>query len=229
MNMVMHLYEVVLVDNDMARSLASERLEANVNLKKADAWHAEELEEDFCDGKDSFLGYNLPVLEERVILALQILRKLKSNGYSEKDKNEAKKDKTEHGMEKREKSKSTKSNSTEVKVKDGAKTEEILNGPTLGESSPNPTTSNPKHRNRRRSKQPYILEESPLDTMADQRTMAELLHAPTEGYAEVIVVPPILVEHIELKHSLINMMTSDQFFRLKKDNLLETCKVSVTP
>nr|GEW60530.1 reverse transcriptase domain-containing protein [Tanacetum cinerariifolium] len=88
----------------------------------------------------------------------------------------------------------------------------------VGESSPNPTTSNPKRRNRRRSKQPFILEESPLNTMADQRTMAELLRAPTEGYAEAIVVPPILAEHFELKHSLINMMTSDQFFRLEKDN-----------
>ncbi|GKB36986.1 reverse transcriptase domain-containing protein, partial [Tanacetum coccineum] len=28
----------------------------------------------------------------------------------------------------------------------------------------------------------------------------------------------ILAEHFELKHSLINMVTSDQFFRLKKDN-----------
>ncbi|GJT07695.1 hypothetical protein Tco_0842157 [Tanacetum coccineum] len=54
--------------------------------------------------------------------------------------------------------------------------------------------------------------------MADQRTMAELLRAPTEGYAEAIVVPPILVEHFELNHSLINMMTSDQFFGLEKDN-----------
>nr|GEZ14403.1 hypothetical protein [Tanacetum cinerariifolium] len=45
--------------------------------------------------------------------------------------------------------------------------------------------------------------------MADQRTMAELLRAPTEGYAEAIVVPPILAEQFELKHSLINMMTSD--------------------
>ncbi|GJS22923.1 hypothetical protein Tco_0451555 [Tanacetum coccineum] len=54
--------------------------------------------------------------------------------------------------------------------------------------------------------------------MADQRTMAELLRAPTEGYAEAIVVPPILAEHFELKHSLINMMTSDQFFGLEKDN-----------
>ncbi|GJU14613.1 hypothetical protein Tco_1142579 [Tanacetum coccineum] len=54
----------------------------------------------------------------------------------------------------------------------------------VGKSSPNPTTSNLKRRNRRRSKQHFSLEESPLDTMADQRTMAELLRAPTEGYAE---------------------------------------------
>nr|GEV51350.1 reverse transcriptase domain-containing protein [Tanacetum cinerariifolium] len=86
------------------------------------------------------------------------------------------------------------------------------------ESHPNPSTSNPKRRNRRRSKQPFIIEESPVDTMADQRTMAELLCTPTEGYAEAIVVPPILAEQFELKHSLINMMTSDQFFGLEKDN-----------
>nr|GEU37235.1 reverse transcriptase domain-containing protein [Tanacetum cinerariifolium] len=42
----------------------------------------------------------------------------------------------------------------------------------VGESSPNPTTSNPKRRNCRRSKQPFILEEYPLDTMADQRSAA---------------------------------------------------------
>ncbi|GKB14794.1 reverse transcriptase domain-containing protein [Tanacetum coccineum] len=94
----------------------------------------------------------------------------------------------------------------------------------VGESSPNPTTSNPKRCNRRRSEQPFNLEEPlknqapPVVTMADQRTMAKLLRAPTEGYAEAIVVPPILVENFELKHSLINMMTSDQFFGLEKDN-----------
>ncbi|GKC88376.1 reverse transcriptase domain-containing protein, partial [Tanacetum coccineum] len=110
---------------------------------------------------------------------------------NKKDKNEARNDKIEHGMKKREK---------------------------FCDLSPNPTTSNPRRRNRRRSKQPFSLEESPVDTMADQRTMAELLRAPTEGYAEAIVVPPILAEHFELKHSLINMMTSDQFFGLEKDN-----------
>ncbi|GJS29108.1 reverse transcriptase domain-containing protein [Tanacetum coccineum] len=60
----------------------------------------------------------------------------------------------------------------------------------VGNSSSNPTTSNPKRRNRRRSNQrvkPFALEESPVVTMADQRTMAELLRAPTEGYAEAIV------------------------------------------
>ncbi|GKB71299.1 hypothetical protein Tco_0932711 [Tanacetum coccineum] len=88
----------------------------------------------------------------------------------------------------------------------------------VGNSSSNPTTINSKRRNRRRSKQPFSLEESPIGTMADQRTIAELLRAPTEGYAEAIVVPPILVEHFELKHSLINMMTLDQFFRLEKEN-----------
>ncbi|GJR64154.1 hypothetical protein Tco_0010219 [Tanacetum coccineum] len=48
-----------------------------------------------------------------------------------------------------------------------------------------------KRRNRRRSKQrvePFSLEETPVVTMADQRTMAELLRAPTEGYAEAIVI-----------------------------------------
>nr|GFB79452.1 reverse transcriptase domain-containing protein [Tanacetum cinerariifolium] len=72
-----------------------------------------------------------------------------------------------------------------------------------------PSTSNPKRRNRRRLKQPFILEESPIDTMADQRTMAELLRAPIEGYAEAIMVPPILADQFEHKHNLINMMTTD--------------------
>nr|GEZ50837.1 reverse transcriptase domain-containing protein [Tanacetum cinerariifolium] len=54
--------------------------------------------------------------------------------------------------------------------------------------------------------------------MTDNRTMAEMLRAPTEGCAEAIVVPLILAEQFEFKHSLINMMTSEQFFGLEKDN-----------
>ncbi|GJU38442.1 hypothetical protein Tco_1191399 [Tanacetum coccineum] len=81
----------------------------------------------------------------------------------------------------------------------------------VGEPSTNPTSTIPKRRNRRRSKQrvePFSLVETPVVTMTDQRTMAKLLRAPTEGYTEAIVVPPIPAEHFELKHSLINLITS---------------------
>ncbi|GJW53497.1 reverse transcriptase domain-containing protein [Tanacetum coccineum] len=59
----------------------------------------------------------------------------------------------------------------------------------VGEPSTNPTSTNPKRRNRRRSKQrvkPFALKETLVVTMADQRTMVELLRAPTEGYAEAM-------------------------------------------
>nr|GEU60763.1 hypothetical protein [Tanacetum cinerariifolium] len=45
--------------------------------------------------------------------------------------------------------------------------------------------------------------------MTDNHTMAEMLRAPNEGCAKAIIVPPILAEQFELKHSLINMMTSE--------------------
>nr|GEX04020.1 hypothetical protein [Tanacetum cinerariifolium] len=88
-------------------------------------------------------------------------------------------------------------------------------------SSTNPT---PKGRIRRSSKQKVEnshFEEhlTPVATMTDNRNMAEMLCAPTEGCAEAIVVPPIRAEKFELKHSLINMMTSEQFFGLEKENL----------
>ncbi|GJZ75460.1 reverse transcriptase domain-containing protein [Tanacetum coccineum] len=78
-----------------------------------------------------------------------------------------------------------------------------------------------KRRNHRRSKQrveSFSLEETPIVTMADERTMAELLCAPTEGYAKAIVVPPIPTEHFDLKHSLINLVTSKLFFGFEKED-----------
>nr|GFB08541.1 hypothetical protein [Tanacetum cinerariifolium] len=78
----------------------------------------------------------------------------------------------------------------------------------ISDQSSNPTSStntNPKGRNRKRSKQRIEnsnLEEQshPMVTMTDNRTMAELLRAPIEGYAEAIVVLSILAEQFELKH-----------------------------
>ncbi|GJR70044.1 reverse transcriptase domain-containing protein [Tanacetum coccineum] len=86
----------------------------------------------------------------------------------------------------------------------------------ISESS---TTS--KRRNRRRSKQrvePFSLEESPVGTMVDQRTMAELLQAPTEAYGDAFVTPAILAENFELKHGLLNLVTSKQFYGFKKQD-----------
>ncbi|GJZ86329.1 hypothetical protein Tco_0657939 [Tanacetum coccineum] len=83
------------------------------------------------------------------------------------------------------------------------------------------TSTNPKRRNRRRSRQivkPFSLEENPVVTMADQRTMAELLQAPTEGYRDAIVIPAILAENFELKHGLLNLVTSKQFYGFEKED-----------
>nr|GFA83441.1 hypothetical protein [Tanacetum cinerariifolium] len=63
------------------------------------------------------------------------------------------------------------------------------------ESPPNPTTSHPKRCNRKRSKQPFILEESLVDTMADQRTMAELLRAPPRVMQRQLWSPRFLLSN----------------------------------
>nr|GEZ30680.1 reverse transcriptase domain-containing protein [Tanacetum cinerariifolium] len=47
--------------------------------------------------------------------------------------------------------------------------------------------------------------------MADNRTMAELLQAPTEGYKDAIVIPKIAAKNFELKHGLINLVQNKQF------------------
>ncbi|GJX70046.1 reverse transcriptase domain-containing protein [Tanacetum coccineum] len=83
------------------------------------------------------------------------------------------------------------------------------------------SSTTPKRRNRRRSKQrvePFSLEETSVVTMADQRTMAELLQAPTEGYGDAIVILAILAENFELKHGLLNLVTSKQFYGFKKED-----------
>nr|GEZ54418.1 reverse transcriptase domain-containing protein [Tanacetum cinerariifolium] len=50
-------------------------------------------------------------------------------------------------------------------------------------------------------------------TMADNRTMAQMLQAPIEGYEDAIVVPQINANNFELKQMLINLVQSNQFTR----------------
>ncbi|GJU46818.1 reverse transcriptase domain-containing protein [Tanacetum coccineum] len=50
--------------------------------------------------------------------------------------------------------------------------------------------------------------------MADNRTMAQMLQAPIEGYEDAIVVPPINANNFELKQPLINLVQSNKFTEL---------------
>nr|GEV27491.1 reverse transcriptase domain-containing protein [Tanacetum cinerariifolium] len=98
----------------------------------------------------------------------------------------------------------------------------LVSNPSL-----NPTLStnpNPKGRNHRRSKQRienFNLKElsPPIVTMADQRTMAQLLQASTEGYEDAIVVPAITADNFELKHGLFTLVQNKQFFGHDKEDL----------
>nr|GEY43884.1 reverse transcriptase domain-containing protein [Tanacetum cinerariifolium] len=53
--------------------------------------------------------------------------------------------------------------------------------------------------------------------MAD-RTMEELLQAPTEGYREEIVIPEILAENFEIKTDLLQLVQANKFYGFERDN-----------
>nr|GEX26866.1 reverse transcriptase domain-containing protein [Tanacetum cinerariifolium] len=97
----------------------------------------------------------------------------------------------------------------------------LVNNPS---SNPTPSTNpNPKGRNRGRSKQrieDFNVEElsPPIVTMADQRTIAQLLQAPTEGYEDAIVVPAITADNFKLKHGLLTLVQNKQFFGHDKED-----------
>nr|GEU76098.1 DNA-directed DNA polymerase [Tanacetum cinerariifolium] len=53
--------------------------------------------------------------------------------------------------------------------------------------------------------------------MAD-RTMEELLQAPTEGYGEAIVIPEILAENFKIKTNLLQLVQANKFHGFERDN-----------
>ncbi|GKA11453.1 reverse transcriptase domain-containing protein [Tanacetum coccineum] len=75
------------------------------------------------------------------------------------------------------------------------------------------------------SQQPLDLEkpidqnpDPPIVPMADNRTMAQLLQAPTEGYEDAIVVPEIAAANFEIKHGLLTLVQTKQFFGHDKED-----------
>ncbi|GKA03266.1 hypothetical protein Tco_0676047 [Tanacetum coccineum] len=72
--------------------------------------------------------------------------------------------------------------------------------------------------------EPFNLEEPienpapPIVTMDDNRIMAQLLEAPTEGYEDAIVVLEITADNFELKHGLLTLVQNKQFFGHEKED-----------
>nr|GEU53845.1 reverse transcriptase domain-containing protein [Tanacetum cinerariifolium] len=58
--------------------------------------------------------------------------------------------------------------------------------------------------------------------MADQRTMAQLLQAPTEGYEDAIVVPAMTADNFELKYELHQLDTFYNALNLKDQDSLRS-------
>ncbi|GJU19404.1 hypothetical protein Tco_1152746 [Tanacetum coccineum] len=64
--------------------------------------------------------------------------------------------------------------------------------------------------------------------MEDNRTMAQLLEAPTEGYEDAIVVPEINANNFEIKHGLLNLFRKQTIF-LDHDKEDSTCTHPILP
>nr|GEX50407.1 hypothetical protein [Tanacetum cinerariifolium] len=54
--------------------------------------------------------------------------------------------------------------------------------------------------------------------MADNRTMKELLQAPTEGYEEAIVIPKINADHFEIKTNLLQLVQANPYHGFEREN-----------
>nr|GEV23917.1 reverse transcriptase domain-containing protein [Tanacetum cinerariifolium] len=54
--------------------------------------------------------------------------------------------------------------------------------------------------------------------MANNRTMEELLQAPTEGYGEAIVIPEINADHFEIKTNLLQLVQANPYHGFEREN-----------
>nr|GEW26804.1 reverse transcriptase domain-containing protein [Tanacetum cinerariifolium] len=92
---------------------------------------------------------------------------------------------------------------------------------TRSKSYPNNSNATiPRRSNKRRVPnivEPEIRTIEEIVPMAD-RTMEELLQAPTEGYGEAIVILEILAENFEIKMNLLQLVQTNKFHGFERDN-----------
>nr|GEU85802.1 reverse transcriptase domain-containing protein [Tanacetum cinerariifolium] len=85
----------------------------------------------------------------------------------------------------------------------------------------NPFVTISRRRNKRRA--PNVVESKlrtiiEIASMADNRTMEELLQAPTEGYREAIVISEINADHFEIKMNLLQLVQANPYHGFEREN-----------
>nr|GEX03829.1 reverse transcriptase domain-containing protein [Tanacetum cinerariifolium] len=83
----------------------------------------------------------------------------------------------------------------------------------------------PRRRNKKRTPnlvEPELRTIVEVAPMADNRTMEELLQAPTEGYEEAIVIPEINVDHFEIKTNLLQLGNARVWYDKEPPNSILT-------
>nr|GEY00697.1 reverse transcriptase domain-containing protein [Tanacetum cinerariifolium] len=82
----------------------------------------------------------------------------------------------------------------------------------------NSSATIPRRQNKKRI--PNIVEPElrTIVEMADNRTMEELLQAPTEGYGEAIVIPEINDDHFEIKTNLLQLVQANPYHGFERAN-----------
>ncbi|GJT20291.1 hypothetical protein Tco_0890228 [Tanacetum coccineum] len=83
-----------------------------------------------------------------------------------------------------------------------------------------PNNSNVTIPRRRRRQVSNIVEPEIRTIVAPmaERTMEELLRAPTEGYGEAIVLPEINADHFEIKTNLLQLVQANPFYGRESEN-----------
>ncbi|GJR40192.1 reverse transcriptase domain-containing protein [Tanacetum coccineum] len=84
----------------------------------------------------------------------------------------------------------------------------------------NSTVTIPRRQNKRRAPNVVELELRTIVEVAPmaERTMEELLRAPTKGYGETIVIPEINADHFEIKTNLLQLVQVSLFHDFERDN-----------
>nr|GEY75989.1 reverse transcriptase domain-containing protein [Tanacetum cinerariifolium] len=82
------------------------------------------------------------------------------------------------------------------------------------------TATIPRRSNRRHIPNIVELEIRTIEEIVPMvdRTMEELLQAPTKGYGEAIVIPEILAENFEIKKNLLQLVQANKFYGFERDN-----------